>query len=157
MGGRPDGFASVEEAAGAVASYLPHRVPPDDHEGLRRNLRYRGGRWVWHWDPLLVESFRGRIDPAGSDKRHLAAARSAGHPILLVRGGISDVLSEEIAAEFCENVPGTQRIDVSDAGHMVAGDRNERFIAAIVPFLARIQASALKTRPSQSRPGSTAA
>lgn len=42
---------------------------------------------------------------------------------------------EDIATEFCESVPGAKRVDVADAGHMVAGDRNEHFIDAIVPFL----------------------
>jgi pimeloyl-ACP methyl ester carboxylesterase len=141
MGGRPDGFADLEEAVAAVAAYLPHRPPPDDHEGLRRNLQRRGGRWVWHWDPRLVESFRGRIDAAGAAERHLAAARSTGVPILLVRGGISDVITEEIAAEFCDAVPGIERVDVPDAAHMVARDRNDRFVEAIVPFLSRIRES----------------
>lgn len=144
MGGRPAGFVSIEEAAAAVAAYLPHRSAPDDTEGLRRNLRRRGRRWVWHWDPRLVEQFADRIDPAGSAERHLAAARRAGVPILLVRGGISDVLSDEIATEFCAGVPGSQRLDVPGAGHMVAGDRNDRFIEAIVPFLAR----ALRPEPA---------
>lgn len=138
MSGRPAGFASVEEAAAAVAGYLPHRASPDDPEGLRRNLRRRGRRWVWHWDPRLVEQFADRIDPAGAAERHLAAGRRAGVPILLVRGGISDVLSEEIATEFCAGVPGSERVDVPGAGHMVAGDRNDRFIEAIVPFLTRV-------------------
>jgi peroxiredoxin len=141
MSDRPDGFASVDEAATAVADYLPHRQAPDDHDGLRRNLRRRGERLVWHWDPALVPSFRGRIDPSGADERNLAAARSARCPILLVRGGISDVVSEELAAEFRELVPAVELVEVPGAGHMVAGDRNDRFIASIAPFLARLQAT----------------
>jgi pimeloyl-ACP methyl ester carboxylesterase len=138
LGSRPDGFASVEEAAAAVAAYLPHRTPPDDHEGLRRNLRRRGERWVWHWDPRLLDRLPGSIDAPAAAERHLAAARRVDVPILLVRGGISDVVSEAIAAEFCERVPGVERVAVADAGHMVAGDRNEHFVEAIMPFLARL-------------------
>ena len=132
----PDGFATVDEAAAAVAAYLPHRERPDLLDGLRRNLRRQGGRWVWHWDPLLLERLAGRIDAPGAAERHLAAANAARVPILLVRGGISDVVPEDIAAEFCASVPGAQRVDVAGAGHMVAGDRNEHFIEAILPFLA---------------------
>jgi peroxiredoxin len=141
MSGRPDGFASVDEAATAVGEYLPHRQAPDDHEGLRRNLRRRGERLVWHWDPALVASFRGRVDPSGAGERNLAAARSARCPILLVRGGISDVVSETLATEFCAAVPAAELVEVPGAGHMVAGDQNDRFIDAIVPFLARLEPS----------------
>ena len=47
-----EGFATVAEAAEAVAAYLPHRPRPRSHEGLRKNLRlHPDGRWRWHWDP----------------------------------------------------------------------------------------------------------
>ncbi|MBW5420622.1 alpha/beta fold hydrolase [Streptomyces sp. BG9H] len=136
MRGRPDGFASVAEAAAAVSAYLPHRPRPDDEEaGLRDNLRRHGGRWVWHWDPRVLDSFEGRMDPPGMAERLLDAARHTDAPILLVRGGSSDVVREDIADEFCAQVPHARHVDVSGAGHMVAGDRNDHFIDAIVPFI----------------------
>jgi pimeloyl-ACP methyl ester carboxylesterase len=135
MRAQPDGFVSVEQAAEAVAAYLPHRPRPDDHEGLRRNLRRRGDRWVWHWDPRMLDHLPARIGRPGGAERYLGAARRAGVPILLVRGGVSDVVREEIASEFCARVQGAGYVDVADAGHMVAGDRNDRFVEAILPFL----------------------
>ena len=36
---------------------------------------------------------------------------------------------------FLEEVPGTRFVDVSAAGHMVAGDRNDAFTDAVVDFL----------------------
>ncbi|MCM2423844.1 alpha/beta fold hydrolase [Streptomyces sp. RKAG293] len=131
----PDGFASVGEAAAAVAAHLPHRQRPDDPEGIRNNLRRHDGRWVWHWDPRMLDSFEGRTDPPGMADRLLDAARHADVPILLVRGGVSDVVREDIADEFCDRVPTARRVDVAGAGHMVAGDRNEHFIDAVIPFL----------------------
>ncbi|WP_329395231.1 alpha/beta hydrolase [Streptomyces melanogenes] len=131
----PDGFASVGEAAAAVSAYLPHRPPPDDPERIRKNLRRQGDRWVWHWDPRMLDRFEGRMDPPGMAERLLEAARHTDVPMLLVRGGISDVVGKDIAEEFCERIPSARRVDVADAGHMVAGDRNEHFIDAIVPFL----------------------
>ncbi|MGR8007567.1 alpha/beta fold hydrolase [Streptomyces hypolithicus] len=132
---QPDGFASVGEAAAAVSTHLPHRPHPDGPEGIRNNLRRHGDRWFWHWDPRLLDSFEGRMDPPGMAERLLDAARHADVPILLVRGGISDLVREDIAQEFCDRVPNARRVDVADAGHMVVGDRNEHFIDAIVPFL----------------------
>ncbi|MBT2511404.1 alpha/beta hydrolase [Streptomyces sp. ISL-98] len=136
---RPDGFASVGEAAAAVSAHLPHRPRPDDPEGIRNNLRRHGDRWVWHWDPRLLDSFEDRMDPPGMAERLLDAARHTDVPILLVRGGISDVVRDDIAEQFCDRVPHARRVDVADAGHMVAGDRNEHFIDAIIPFLEGIE------------------
>ncbi|WP_020666003.1 alpha/beta fold hydrolase [Amycolatopsis nigrescens] len=136
---RPDGFASVEEAAAAVSAYLPHRPPPEDPDRIRNNLRRHGDRWVWHWDPRILDNFEGRMDPPGMAQRLLRAARHTEVPVLLVRGGISDVVRDDIATEFCDEVPNARRVDVADAGHMVAGDRNEHFIDAIIPFLKGIQ------------------
>jgi pimeloyl-ACP methyl ester carboxylesterase len=137
MRARPDGFASIEEAADAVAAYLHHRPPPESIEGLKKNLRLKNGRWMWHWDPRLVDDFSNLDGLARAAERFLAAARAAEVPILVVRGKISDVLTDEIAREFLREVPQAQYADVADAGHMVAGDRNDRFIEAIAPFLAR--------------------
>ena len=50
-----DGFESLDEAAQAVAAYLPHRTKPRSPEGLKKNLRMRDGRWFWHWDPRVVD------------------------------------------------------------------------------------------------------
>ncbi|MFF1556137.1 alpha/beta fold hydrolase [Streptomyces sp. NPDC058279] len=135
MRGHPDGFADVGEAAAAVSAHLSHRPHPSGPEGMRNNLRRHGGRWVWHWDPRLLDSFEGRMDPPGMAERLLDAARHADVPILLVRGGVSDVVSEDVAAQFCARVPRARRVDVAGAGHMVVGDRNEHFLDAIVPFL----------------------
>ncbi|QCX74172.1 Tropinesterase [Streptomyces sp. YIM 121038] len=132
---RPDGFASVREAADAVSAHLPHRPRPDDPDGLLKNLRRHGDRWVWHWDPRILDSFEGRTDPPGRAERVLAAARRAEVPILLVRGGVSDVVREDIAEEFRAGVPLARSVDVAGAGHMVVGDRNDHFIDAVVPFL----------------------
>ncbi|MFI8939319.1 alpha/beta fold hydrolase [Streptomyces syringium] len=136
---RPDGFADPGEAAAMVSAHLPHRPRTADAEGIRKNLRRHGDRWVWHWDPRLLDSFEARMDPPGMAERLLAAARHADVPILLVRGGISDVVREDIAEQFCDRVPHARRVDVADAGHMVAGDRNEHFIDAIIPFLEGIE------------------
>jgi pimeloyl-ACP methyl ester carboxylesterase len=54
-----DGFASVEEAADAIAAYLPHRPRPRSLAGLAKNLRlHADGRWRWHWDPRFLDGPR---------------------------------------------------------------------------------------------------
>ena len=63
------------------------------------------------------------------------AARDLTVPTLLIRGRMSDLVSEETAQEFLQLVPHAQYVDVSGAGHMVAGDRNDVFTAAVLEFL----------------------
>lgn len=134
MRGNPDGFASVEEAADAVAAYLPHRERPSDLSGLRRNLRLtEGGRYVWHWDPRLLDG-----DPAEHEKGILRceeASRNLCLPTMLVRGQTSDVLSQEGVDSFLALAPHAQFVDVREAGHMVAGDQNDAFADSVTAFL----------------------
>ena len=139
MQGNADGFASLEAAADAVAAYLPHRERPSDLSGLAKNLRtLPDGRLRWHWDPRFLMPGHGP-QPGQQPDRLRAAARSLRVPTLLVRGKLSDLLSEEGAQDFLELVPHARFADVSDAGHMVAGDRNDRFSAAVIEFLREVR------------------
>jgi non-heme chloroperoxidase len=135
MGARPEGFASLEEAADLVASYLPHRRRPKDLGGLRKNLRLDDdGRYRWHWDPAFLEVMF-QAQP-GTGEALLQASRSLeATPTLLIRGKMSDVLSESGARAFLEMAPHARYVDISDAGHMVAGDRNDHFTSAVTDFL----------------------
>lgn len=137
MLGHLGGFASLDEVADAVAAYNPHRPRPRNLDGLRKNVRQRDdGRWYWHWDPRFLTG--GRVDEPRSfrnENRLDAAARSLTLPTMLVRGKASDVLSAEGAAHLQSLVPHATLVDVADAGHMVAGDRNDVFNDAVVSFL----------------------
>lgn len=135
MTGRPDGFASLEEAADAVAAYAPHRPRPRDLRGLQKNLR-RGddGRWRWHWDPRMMQG-PGRPNATSDPDRLERCARSLDVPTLLVRGASSDLLSDTGARAFLALVPHARYADVTGAGHMVAGDRNDAFTDAVRSFL----------------------
>lgn len=137
MSGHPDGFATLEEVADAVAAYLPHRERPRDTRGLEKNLR-RGedGRWRWRWDPAFLDVMFERRPDEDRDTTRLAATR-LDVPTLLVRGRLSDLLTEEGARAFLELAPHAEYVDVSGAAHMVAGDRNDRFTGAVVDFLTR--------------------
>jgi pimeloyl-ACP methyl ester carboxylesterase len=135
-----DGFASLDDVADAIQRYNPHRPRPTDLTGLRKNLRQRDdGRWVWHWDPSFVGGRFGGPDETRASlinaDRLQRAARAVTVPTLLVRGRVSDLLSEEGARELLDLVPHAQLVNVAGAGHMVAGDRNDLFNDAVVGFL----------------------
>jgi pimeloyl-ACP methyl ester carboxylesterase len=136
-----EGFASLDEVADSIAAYNPMRRRPADLQGLRKNLRRRGERWFWHWDPAFI-SGNAPLPPAevlDVDRLHEATSAivDSGTPVLLVRGRMSDLVSEEKAQEFIARFPAVEFADVSGAGHMVAGDRNDAFTRAVLEFLRR--------------------
>lgn len=129
------GFDSLEDAADAVAEYLPHRSKPRSPEGLKKNLRMRDGRWYWHWDPAFLT--KPSDDPSErADKMEKAATRLE-IPILLIRGKLSDVVSTEGVRDFLAKVPRAEFVELSDAGHTAAGDDNDAFTEVVVDFVNR--------------------
>ncbi len=129
------GFDSLEEAAEAVAAYLPHRIRPRSPEGLKKNLRMRDGRWYWHWDPAFLT--KPQDDPFERVDKMEKAAMRLQIPILLIRGKLSDVVSNEGVQDFLTKVPRAEFVELSEAGHTAAGDDNDAFSAVVVDFVTR--------------------
>ncbi len=135
MSQRPEGFETLDEVAEAIANYQPHRKRPRNLDGLVKNVRQgEDGRFYWHWDPRRMnrtwnmQQYRDRLEEA---------SKTLTAPTLLVRGGLSDVLTEEGARQFLAVCPHAEYVSVSDAAHMVAGDRNDIFADAVIEFLRR--------------------
>lgn len=145
----PDGFTTLDEAADAVAAYLPHRRRPTSTDGLRKNLTQGADeRWRWRWDPRFLTSKPefSTGDPAATHRRIddmrdglTEAARQLTVPTLLIRGALSDVVSQDSVQHFLDAVPHATYVDVEDASHMVAGDRNDIFTAALVDLLTSLR------------------
>ena len=133
-----DGFESLDDAAAAIAAYTPNRVRKPNPQGLRKNLRLRDGRWYWHWDPAFLRQGDEPTRQADSIMRYERARDAAAAvtvPTMLVRGTQSHVVSEEGAKELLELIPTATLIDVTGAGHMVAGDDNDVFSGGLKGFL----------------------
>lgn len=140
MTANPDGFVSLEQAADAISAYYPDRPRPKRLDGLRKNLREgEDGRFRWHWDPKFLTGGREH----GSIPDMLDAADwPAQVPTLLVRGMKSDIVTDDGVEDLARRIPGLEVADISGAGHMVAGDRNDQFNAAVIGFLGRVMPSA---------------
>jgi pimeloyl-ACP methyl ester carboxylesterase len=137
MGANPNGFASLEEAADAISAYYPDRPRPRDLSGLNKNLRLgEDGRYRWHWDPRFMQSPRG--DPLSLLKLMDEADWTDRVPTLLVRGMKSDIVDDDGVADLKRRIPALEVADIRGAGHMVAGDRNDEFNAAVIGFLTRV-------------------
>ncbi len=134
-----EGFATLEDASDVIARYLPNRTRPKNLDGLAKNLRLdEDGRYRWHWDPRFLECRQpGKTQRDDLQDEMIVAAKSLAIPTLLVRGKSSELVSEDNVREFRELVPQAEFIDVTDASHMVAGDRNDRFSDAVEGFVQR--------------------
>lgn len=126
-----EGFASLEDAADAIARYTG-RARRKDLSGLRKNLRNQNGRWFWHWDPGFVKE---RLGENNGPERLMQLCQNIEQPLMLIRGRESNLVTEERARDFLQAVPHARYADVANARHMVAGDRNDIFTQAVTGFL----------------------
>lgn len=149
MRAHPQGFASLDEAAAAIAHYLPHRAARHDAEQrrperLRKMLvRSADGRLRWHWDPRLLD--RIAADGERQQGHLLEAARRVRVPTLLISGEQSDIVSNSTIEEFQHCVPHARHVCVARATHMIVGDRNDAFTAAVREFIQPLRDAAAVT------------
>ncbi|MCU1452073.1 MAG: hypothetical protein JWN46_219 [Acidimicrobiales bacterium] len=130
-----DGFTTLEEAGAAIAAYTPQRKRSFNPEGLKKVLRERDGRWFWHWDPRFIGQDRTE-DVPGYLAGVLDGAMGNIHvPTLLVRGALSDVVTQQGVDQLLAKVPGSTVANIAGASHMIAGDQNDAFTDAVVEFL----------------------
>ena len=91
--------------------------------------------------PFTTDVETGERRPAATrdPERLRRAARAVRAPTLLVRGRKSELVTAEGVREFLALVPHARFVDVAEAGHMVAGDRNDVFTEAVRGFLAELR------------------
>ncbi len=139
-----NGFASPKEAAKVIADYLPNRGERKSSGNLDRYLRRRdNGRYYWHWDPKFIETLTKshHNDDDGRDAVLSSLSKAVSKltlPAHLIRGGSSDMVSEDAVAHLRELVPDVHYTDIAGAGHMVVGDRNDAFCSTILTFLDQV-------------------
>ncbi len=117
VGGAPEMFADMKAV---IRYYKEHYAPmvehlPDDQiaDFARANVRKSdSGVYVWKMDPAVRTA---AAPPAGTDP--WVALKSITCPVLILRGGKSDVLSADIARRMVDALPGTQLVEVPGVGH----------------------------------------
>lgn len=128
------GFKSLEDASKAISMFLPYREKPRDLSGLEKNLRLRSdGRYYWHWDPKFIYAMS--RDKQGYRKRLKNYAQSIYVPTLLIKGALSNVVTQQEVDEFLQTIPHAHFVEIDQAAHMIAGDRNDIFAKAAISFL----------------------
>jgi pimeloyl-ACP methyl ester carboxylesterase len=130
-----DGFDSLDDAVRTIAEYTPQRRRQATPDGLRKVLRERDGRWYWHWDPKFIAASRQVALDSEPGQFRGVTLRDITVPTMLVRGLMSDVVTDEGVNHLRSLIPTIEVVDVEGATHMVAGDKNDAFSDAIVTFL----------------------
>lgn len=140
-----DSFSDLDEAAEAVAEYLPRRKGIRV-ESLKRNLRQRpDGRWEWKHNfgrrirQRQAEGFTFDVDRAAMLVQGMGdEARNLECPVLVLRGKESDLLSEDGAKEITDLIPNARLARIAGAGHHAAGDNPGTTVDLVSEFLAEI-------------------
>jgi len=119
VGGRPEDFASVEEAMAyrrRMSPIVASRTIEDQRDLALGVLRQRpDGRWVWKMDPAYVEQ---RVRNGAPPRPPLwPALQTLPVPTLVVWGRDSDVLSEGQARRMAETLPRGELVAVPGVGH----------------------------------------
>jgi pimeloyl-ACP methyl ester carboxylesterase len=130
-----DGFDSLESAAAAIAAYTPQRKRQANPDGLLKVLRERDGRWYWHWDPRVIQQDRTEVVATRLLGLLDVAMSNIFVPTLLVRGELSDVVTQAGIDLMVSRLPDITVVEVAGAAHMIAGDQNDQFTTAVIAFL----------------------
>jgi pimeloyl-ACP methyl ester carboxylesterase len=124
-------FASFEEALERAVAYNPGRSVRSLRRGVIHNAKEMpDGSWEWRWDPRQRDNRD--FAPEALEK---ALARFAG-PVLLVRGGRSDIVSDELVAAFKGLHASTRLVTIEGAAHAVQGSHPVALAEAIGSFCA---------------------
>jgi pimeloyl-ACP methyl ester carboxylesterase len=130
-----DGFASLEDAAAAIAKYTPQRVARVNPTGLSKVLRRSGDRWYWHWDPKILSGESTEMMASKFEALLDSAISNIHVPTMLVRGQLSDVVTQVSIDDMLARMPSVEVLEVPGAAHMIAGDQNDAFSDAVIVFL----------------------
>jgi pimeloyl-ACP methyl ester carboxylesterase len=137
-------FSSTPELE-SLEAFLERAVkfnPIRDPRVLRRSLFYNlrqlpTGKWSLKHDQRRASDDSWRI-AAEQRERILRDVSKISCPTLIVRGGKSDVLSDDAAERFAHMLPHARWVRVENAGHNVQGDNPSGLLDAMNPFLREV-------------------
>jgi pimeloyl-ACP methyl ester carboxylesterase len=125
---------SPDDFLARATKFNPIRDPAVLRRSLHYNLRETpAGRWVFKHDQ------RRRSDDATraftEDRTRLASeVAKIKSPTLVVRGALSDVLTDEAADKFARSLSDGRWVRIEKSGHNVQGDNPRAFLDAILSF-----------------------
>lgn len=131
---------SPDEFLSRAVKFNPLRDPAVLKRSLFYNLRRTpAGKWTLKHDQRRAAEDAARIATAQRER----IARDIGRiscPTLILRGALSEVLSDEGADKFARSLPNAKWVRIENAGHNIQGDNPRAMLDALVPFLREIEA-----------------
>jgi len=118
--------------------------PLRDPAVLRRSLFYNlrqlpSGKWALKHDQRRASEEAWRISTAQRERLAGEVTKIA-CPTLIVRGALSDILTDDAAERFARSLPRARWVRVEKAGHNVQGDNPRGLLDAMLPFLDEVGA-----------------
>jgi len=133
--GQPFAFANREEALAKLnqicATFGDH-TPQEWEIYNGPMLVQRDGKWVMHYDADIAVPFAS-VNPIMAKAGEMAmwhAFKQIHIPMLIVRGGDSDLLSAATVAEMCKVNPYARSIEIPNVGHAPAFVKAEQIALA---------------------------
>jgi len=137
-----------EAGVGVIHNFVTHNVEFDDldefldnvvkydkfrsREHIARTVKYNMLRRA---DGKYISKVDHRRVPTDVAPITLDDVRVIPYPVLLVRGGESDLLTPDAAARFVAALPAGRLVTVPNAGHNVHSGNTPGFLDAVVPFI----------------------
>lgn len=85
--------------------------------------------------PRIIDHGRTEVVPDRLSRLLEVASDNILVPTLLVRGELSDIVTQEGVDMLLSHIDDITVVDVAGAAHMIAGDRNDEFTSAVIDFL----------------------
>lgn len=141
--GKPVRLGSWDDAVDYVRRVNGAAFPDYSDEDWRRfafrTFRDAGGKPAFDFDPaIMVPLAKGRVKTSSLAARLLFRRLAKGRPTLLIRGGRSDLMTEQIAAKMKRWAPSMQQAVVPNVGHAPMLSEPEA-VKAIDAFLAGVR------------------
>lgn len=125
---RADALQRLNEICASFGSHTPEEW--EIYNGPM--LVQKDGLWVMHYDPDISVPFAS-VNPIMAKAGELAmwhAFKQIHIPMLIVRGGESDLLSAKTVAEMCKVNPYIRSIEIPEVGHAPAFVKSEQVALA---------------------------
>jgi len=135
VAGTPEKFASVDDAL------RYYKAGEDQRARFEAYLKPVAGGFIVKRDTHFRDQFRKIIETGERPKLGVDMWEVLGEircPVLVTRGARSDLFAPETVGRMQAANPRIRVVEV-DAGHNVAGENREGFLAALRPFLASLE------------------
>jgi pimeloyl-ACP methyl ester carboxylesterase len=129
-------FTDPEEAVRLARERNPRPPAELQRQVTLANLVQReDGRWGYIYDGAHLDTWLESVLTADAEAALWALLPRIACPTLLVRGGVSDLLTPATAERMVTTIPECTLAEVANAGHGVHLDNPDAFLAAVRPFL----------------------